>query len=122
VRFVLVGLAGAVGSLSRYGIGLAVGERSFPWTTLAINVTGSFLLGVVLTVAADRGWPPEAVAAVGTGFLGAYTTYSTFAWETFSLGRSDRYAAAAAYLVVSVVLGIAAAAAGYATARALRTA
>jgi CrcB protein len=121
VRFLLVGLAGAVGSLSRYGIGLAVGERSFPWATLAINVTGSFLLGVVLTVAADRGWPPEAVAAVGTGLLGAYTTYSTFAWETFSLGRSDRYGAAAAYLVLSVVLGIAAAGAGYATARALRT-
>jgi len=119
VRLLLVGVAGAIGAMARFGINEAVGPRSFPWATLAINVTGSFLLGVALTLAAERGWSPEAVATVGTGFLGAYTTFSTFTWEAFSLGRSDRLATAAVYLVASVATGVAAAAAGYGVAKAV---
>jgi CrcB protein len=117
VKFLLVGLAGAAGAMTRYGLGEAVGPRSFPWTTLTINVTGSFLLGLVLTLAAERGWSPEAVATVGTGFLGAYTTFSTFTWEAFELGKGDRLPTAALYLVISVLTGVAAAAAGYGVAK-----
>lgn len=107
-----MGLAGAAGALCRYGIGVMVGERSFPWSTLAINVAGSFALGVVLTVAAARHWSPEVSTPVTVGFLGAFTTFSTFAWEGVTLGRAERLAAAAGYAVLSVVLGLVAAVAG----------
>jgi CrcB protein len=113
VRFLYVAVAGALGSLTRYSIGLAVGPRSFPWATLAINITGSFALGVVLTVAAGRGWTPETVAAVAVGFLGAYTTYSTFAFESFSLAHTGRAVTAAGYVAASVAVGILAARLGF---------
>jgi CrcB protein len=118
VRFVYVALAGACGALARYGIGLAVGPRSFPWATFAINVTGSFALGVVLTVAAAKGWSAEAVAAVAVGFLGAYTTFSTFSFESFTLAHTGRTLAAGVYVASSVVLGLLAARAGFAVAQA----
>lgn len=119
MQAVLVAVAGAAGALSRYGIGSAVGERSFPWATLAINVSGSFLLGLVLTLARQRGWSPEVTTPVAVGFLGAYTTFSTFAWEGLELGRADRVAVAAAYVAGSVVLGLLAAAAGWGAGSAL---
>ena len=113
MTWVYVALAGAAGAMTRYGITLAVGERSFPVTTLAINVTGSFLLGWVLTLGALGRLSPQATAALAVGFLGAYTTYSTFSWELFTLGRTDRLVAAVLYLALSVTLGVLAAAAGY---------
>jgi CrcB protein len=113
VRFVAVAVAGALGALARYSIGLAVGPRSFPWATFGINVTGSFALGVVLTVAVAHGWSTETVAAVAIGFLGAYTTYSTFAFESFNLAHAGRALTAAAYVAASVVVGVLAAQAGY---------
>lgn len=112
VRVVLVGLAGAAGALCRYGIGATVGERSFPWATMAINVVGSFLLGLVITVAAARHWSPEVSTPVTIGFLGAFTTFSTFAWEGVTLGRADRLPAATGYVVLSVVLGLVSAVVG----------
>ena len=119
MRFLYVALAGAAGALARYSIGLAVGPRSFPWATLGINVSGSFALGVVLTVAAARGWSPEAVAAVAVGFLGAYTTFSTFSFESFTLAHTGRTMTAAAYVGASVVIGLLAARLGYAVGESL---
>lgn len=113
MTWVYVGLAGAAGALTRYGIGLAVGPRAFPFATLGINVTGSFLLGYVLTIGALGRLNPQSTTAVAVGFLGAYTTYSTFSWEMFTLGRTDRLASAALYLGLSVVLGVLAAGLGY---------
>ena len=57
VQVVLIAIAGAAGALSRYGIGSAVGGRSFPWATLGINLAGSFALGLVLHLAQLRDWP-----------------------------------------------------------------
>lgn len=82
-------------------------------STLASNVTGSFLLGWVLTLAALGRLSPRARAALTVGFLGAYATYSTFSWELFTLGRTDRLVAAVRYLALSVTLEVLAAAAGY---------
>lgn len=109
----LVVVAGAAGSAARYGIGLAVGPRAFPYATLGINVAGSFLIGLLLAVAAEGRLSPQTSTALAVGFLGAFTTYSTFAYEAFSLGRTDRLAAAALYLGLSVTLGLLAAAGGY---------
>lgn len=119
MKFALIALAGAVGALARYGIGAAVGERSFPWATLGINVTGSFLLGLVVGIAVWRGWPETATAPLAVGLLGAYTTFSTFSFETYDLARSDRVLVAAAYVAASVIGGLLAAFAGYSVARRL---
>ena len=119
LRALLVGLAGAAGALTRYGIGLAVGVRSFPWATFGINITGSFLLGLILVSAMERGWSETTVLPMTVGFLGAYTTFSTFSYETFTLARTDRAATALVYVIASLVGGVLAAAAGYATARRL---
>lgn len=111
-----VALAGALGALTRYWIGAAVGTVAFPWPTLGINLVGSFLLGVLLGVAPGQ-WNATLTTALAVGFLGAFTTFSTFAYETQSMLRAGRGMAALAYVVVSVVIGVAAAGAGYAATR-----
>jgi fluoride exporter len=117
MKIFLVAVAGAAGALTRYGIATAIGVRSFPWATLAINLSGSFVLGMLLTVGIQRGWPENTVIPLSVGFLGAYTTFSTFSYETFTLGRADRFVSAALYVAVSVTGGILAACAGYLLAR-----
>ena len=114
----LVGLLGATGALSRYAIGRSIGVRTFPWATLAINLTGCLALGFLLKLALDRGWSDHVVVPVSVGFLGAYTTFSTFSYETFTLARTDRIADAAVYVAVSLVGGVVAVALGYAIAAA----
>ncbi len=117
MRIALVGLAGAVGALSRYAIGVGIGVRSFPIATLLINVAGSGVLGWVLAgPGADR-WSTTATTAVAVGFLGAFTTFSTFAYETLTMLRTDQPARAFAYVALSMGLGLLAAAAGYAIGR-----
>lgn len=114
MRVALVAVAGAAGAVSRYAVALLVGNRLFPWPTLAINVSGSFLLGLLLAVATRRGWPTDLTVPLTVGFLGAYTTFSTFSQESAQLVRDGRVTAALAYVAVSAVVGIAAAAAGHA--------
>lgn len=118
VRVLAVAVAGSVGALCRYGLGVAVGIQSFPWTTLGINVLGSFLLGVVL-VAGPSWLSGSTVTALTVGFLGAFTTFSTFSFETQTLLRTGRGSAAVGYVVLSVVLGVVAAAVGYVLAQTL---
>jgi fluoride exporter len=118
VRVSLIGLAGAAGALSRYWVGLQWGGRPFPWATLGINLIGSLLLGAALRAGADRSWSDTATLAVSVGFLGAFTTFSTFSYEAQDLLRDGRVAAAATYSGLSVVGGIAAAALGWALASA----
>lgn len=118
MRIALVGLAGALGALSRYAIGVGIGVRSFPFATLLINVAGSAVLGWVLAgPGADR-WSTTATTAVAVGFLGAFTTFSTFAYETTAMLRTDQPARALVYVALSVGLSLLAAAGGYALGRA----
>ncbi len=119
MKVALIGIAGAGGALVRYGIGVAVGGRSFPWSTLGINITGSFLLGFVLAFGIQRGWSETTTVPIAIGFLGAYTTFSTFSHEAFTLARTDRASLATIYVAVSVVGGLLAALAGYTLARRL---
>lgn len=114
MKVALVGLLGAAGALVRYGVASAVGERELPVATLAINVVGSFLLGVLVTWGSSR-LSPAVATGLGVGFLGAFTTFSTFAVETRLLDRP----AAAAYVALTLVLGIGAAFAGVAAGRSL---
>lgn len=120
MTWLLVAVAGAAGALCRYALSLALPTRPFPLSTLLINVSGSFLLGVVLTFGASGRLSPQTTTALAVGFLGAYTTYSTFSWELFALGRADRLVLAAGYLAASVILGVLAAGVGYRWALSLR--
>jgi CrcB protein len=119
VRYVWIAVAGAIGALTRDAIGRAVGVTRFPWATLVINLSGSFGLAVLFTVVMHRRVPTNLAAGLSIGFFGAYTTFSTFAWETFNLGRTDRQTLAAGYVVVSVVGGLAAAWLGHVATRAV---
>ena len=112
-----VGIGGLLGVLSRYGISRAtLHHEGLLWSTVAINVVGSFLLG--LFVAA--GWFSRDVReGIGVGFLGGFTTFSTFSVQIVlevDAGEPER---AALYLLASVVGGVVAAAAGYALGKAL---
>ena len=113
-----VAVGGALGALARYGVGIALAGGTFPWATLAINVTGSFLLGAALGGPGDGRWDATLTTAVTVGFLGAFTTFSTFAHETVVMLRDGRVHAALGYVAASIVVGLAAAAAGYVLARA----
>jgi fluoride exporter len=117
MRVFWVGVAGALGAISRYAIGRAVGVQQFPWATLAINISGSLVLAFVVTFATQRHWNVDVSTAITVGFVGAYTTFSTFEWETFVMARSDRAGSAAVYVIVSVLGGLAAAWCGYQLAR-----
>ncbi len=119
MRIALVGLAGAVGALSRYAIGVGIGVRSFPIATLLINVAGSGVLGWVLAgPGADR-WSTTATTAVAVGFLGAFTTFSTFAYDSLKLAEDGAAGLATANVVVSVAAGITAAWLGTVVGRAI---
>lgn len=112
-----VGLAGVVGVLARYGIGTAVSTDTLPWATVAINVAGSLMLGFLIAV--GDWFSAEVRAALAIGFLGGFTTFSTFAADVFLDFESGRPGEAVAYGAASVVLGVAAAAGGYFMGRAL---
>lgn len=112
---VLLVVAGAVGALLRYEVELAVRRRvgpAFPYGTLVINVSGSFVLGALAGLAAHHGVPTSVVTVAGTGLLGAYTTFSTFSVDSVGLVELGRTRAAVANLGLSLVLGLGAAACG----------
>lgn len=116
--FALVAAAGGFGAVLRYLVDLATTRRlGRGWGTFVINVTGSFLLGVVVGGASRHLWDADAAAALGTGLLGGYTTFSTAVWEAVRLVRENaRPAASLAYALGMLVAGVAAAALGLALA------
>lgn len=116
-----VAAGGALGATARYALSHAVGTPSsgFPWATFAVNVSGSLLLGLLLTLVAER-WAPTRLLRplAGTGFCGAYTTWSTFMVDTELLVKNGHVTVAAIYLAASVLAGLAAVYAGLVVARA----
>jgi fluoride exporter len=116
VTYLYIVAGAAVGAPLRYFLGSRVQERTagaFPWGTLVVNVSGCLLIGFILAVAESRGsLGREARLLLVTGFLGSYTTFSAFGWETYSLARADDLAKAALNVAASVVVGLAAVWAG----------
>jgi CrcB protein len=117
-KLVLIAAGGAVGTLARYGTSSAlirVTERvGFPFGTLAVNLVGCFLIGYLNGLFLERlTVRPEYRLMLIVGFLGGYTTFSSFGWETASLLRDQQYARATVNLLVSNVLGIALVVLGY---------
>ena len=117
-----IALAGAVGAPARYFVDAVVIDRSeggLPLATFVINVSGSFVLGVLTGLALYHAFPSTPKTILGTGFCGAYTTFSTFTFETIRLLEEGEGADAIRYAAGSLVAGAAAAAFGLAIAAAL---
>lgn len=118
-----VALGSAIGGVARYLLGGFIQERAgsaFPVQTLVINVTGSFLLGLIQRTALDStALSPEIRAMLTIGVCGGYTTFSTFSLETVRLVEDGDWRRAGLYVAGSVVLSIAAALLGIAAARQL---
>jgi len=116
VTVLLVLLGGAVGAPLRYLVDLQIQARHdsvMPWGTLAVNVTGSLLLGALAAAVTTQGAPSWLLTLLGTGLFGALTTFSTFSYETTRLFQEGARAAAALNVGLSLAAGYAACAAGY---------
>jgi CrcB protein len=112
-------IAGALGAVARYVIDALVQQRvpgDRPWGTFIINVSGSFVLGVLTGLALYHGLASGPKTVLGTGFCGAFTTFSTFTFEAVRLAEEGELTAAGLNVAGSVVVGVGAAALGIAVA------
>ena len=110
-----VALGSALGAPARYLLDRIIQSRRegvFPWGTWAINISGCFALGLLVGLAQGHVVDARLMAAAATGFLGSYTTFSTFTWETMRLVEGGAFVEALLNITVSAVLGVAAAAGG----------
>ena len=121
--FVWIGLGGAAGAVARYAVDGLVSDASagaFPWGTLAVNVSGSFALGVLFALATERGILPASIRGPAMiGFLGAYTTFSTLMLESWRLVEDGAVGLAAINLVGSIAIGLLAVLGGLTLGRAI---
>lgn len=108
-------VAGAAGAVARHVVGMALNDgmqARFPWGTLVVNVSGSFLFGLITGLAIEHGLSRETRLVLGTGFCGAYTTFSTFTYETVRLMEDGAVREAVRNVAESLVAGALAAGAG----------
>jgi CrcB protein len=117
VKIFAVAAGGAFGAIARYLINLSPIARvfdSFPFATFLINISGSLAIGILMAVTIERFELSETVKlALIVGFLGAFTTFSTYEFEIFSLIRERQFVYAILYSVLSLVMGLVAVAAGF---------
>ena len=110
MEYVFVGIGGVFGALARYGLSKWVGQRwqgRFPLATFGINITGSFVLGFLYILFSKAIVDPTYVRDLAaTGFLGAFTTYSTFSYEIINLVEDGERSAGVKYFLASVVIGL----------------
>jgi fluoride exporter len=115
-----VAIGSALGGVSRYLLGGLVQrllDTTFPAGTLFVNISGSFLLGVILRYAVDTSLTPEVRAFLTIGFCGGYTTFSTFSYETVALLKDGEWTRAGFYVAASVLLSLVGTFLGFALAR-----
>lgn len=119
-KYVVVGIGGFLGAVARYVVGNYIGSRygvRFPYGTFVINMTGSFLIGLVLTVLARTTASPYWRYLIPIGFIGAYTTFSTFEYETLRAVQDGQVTTGLLNITLSVVVGFLAVWAGAAMGR-----
>jgi len=111
-KYLLIAVGGGLGSVVRYWVGSTIAGRMgsrFPLGTFVINLTACLIIGFSLTYLSERvELNPAWRYLVPVGFIGAYSTFSTYEWETFSTLRSGAFVMAAVYAVGSLVMGLAA--------------
>lgn len=121
LKYLVIGLGGFVGANARYLVGGWVQQRwgaEFPYGTFIVNITGCFILGVFATLALRSGWSEPWRLLVAVGFVGAYTTFSTFEYETLRLiAEGARWRAALVNVIGSAAVGLLAAYLGVLAAR-----
>jgi CrcB protein len=120
MTYLAISVGAVLGANARFLVGLWVADRlgtAFPYGTFVINVTGSFLIGLVLTLSTDRLVPDWFRPLLAIGFLGAYTTFSTFSYETLALVQDGAIARALMNVVASVSVAFVGVYAGTAVAR-----
>lgn len=105
--FFLVALGGAIGASARYGVGLALAQHggvAGAWSTLTVNVVGSFLLGLLTAWGGERNWPGEEALWLlfGVGMLGAFTTFSTFSRDTVHMFMAGDNLKAIGYMALNL--------------------
>ena len=118
-QWALVGVAGAVGAPLRYVIDTLVSDRvgrSFPHGTLVVNLSGCFILGLLTGLGLYHGFSGTPSVVLGTGLVGAYTTFSTFSFETITLLEEGEVGQAVQNVGLSAVIGTLSAGAGLALA------
>jgi len=104
MRFLIVCGAGALGCGTRYLVGQWVGQRSFPYATLLVNLVGSFLIALVLELSLRiASFPPNLRLALTTGFMGGLTTYSSFNYETTALATTGQTLRAIMYVIATLI-------------------
>jgi CrcB protein len=123
LTYLAISIGAVLGANLRYLLGGWIADRagaSFPWATLVINASGSLVIGLVLTLLTERIVAPSWVRPmIAIGFLGSYTTFSTFSWETLALARDGAWPAAAMNVVLSLAACLAGVWAGTVLGRAL---
>jgi fluoride exporter len=109
LKYVMVGMGGALGSILRFWLGSYIGERMgtrFPYGTLVINVSGSFLIGLVFAILTEGApWSPNWRYLIPIGFIGGYTTFSSFEFEAFRTIQDGQLGLGLLYVAVSVIAG-----------------
>jgi CrcB protein len=122
-KLLIIGAGGFLGAITRYGVAVWIGERwgrGFPLGTFVINVTGSLVIGFLMPFLTERVVAnPQWRLFLAVGFLGAYTTFSTFEFETGTLVRDGEWVIATMNVLLSVLVGFAALKLGEAAARSL---
>ena len=122
-KLLWIAFAGALGSLTRYGVATYVQRRAdttFPWGVFAANMLGSFLFGLLWAYSEDRDWVSENMRVFAfAGFLGAFTTFSTFAFDNVQLARSSNWQFFVMNIMLTNVAGIALAFAGFRAGKAI---
>jgi fluoride exporter len=109
LKYLMVGVGGCLGSILRFWLGGYIGSRMgtrFPYGTLVINVTGSFLVGLVFALLTTRtSWSPNWRYLIPIGFIGGYTTFSSFEYETLRTIQDGQIGLGLLYVAVSVIVG-----------------
>jgi fluoride exporter len=122
-KYFFIALGGSLGSIARYWVGSTVADRMgtrFPYGTFVVNITACIIIGFSLSFLAERTeLNPAWRFLVPVGFIGAYSTFSTFEWETYSNLQTGAFLIAGLYVVLSVVLGLAGVWCGVLIARAI---
>ena len=109
LAYLWVAIGGAIGSIARFGIGNIVPQKTFPWGTLVINVTGSFVIGIFGALTLSHGKMTSqsrlfVTQFLMTGICGGYTTFSSFSWQTLQRLQDGEWFYAGANIVLSVIL------------------
>lgn len=113
-QILLVGLGGGIGSMLRFATALLLRSKSFPLATLFVNLTGCFIIGLVFAASIkNEGITENWKLFLATGICGGFTTFSAFSLENMQLLQSGKTGMAMLYILLSLVLGIAATFAGY---------